>query len=314
MRVTQNQFSESLVGRLNALTSRQYNLQSQVSSGLRLQAPSDDPAAMQNVLNYKTSKAEQEQYARSISTLQSRAAGAYNVLQQLNTLSSNASAVATSAGDVLKSGTDLSGYAATVSSDIENALVQVNKQDPATGQYLFGGTTSRQPPFVATRDASGKITGVTYQGNASVNQSEIAAGSTVTADVVGANTSGSGPRGLITDSNSGADLFNHLISLRDHLLANDRTAILNTDTPALRQDEDNLIFHVSLNGALQSRLETAATSASDNATSLDTMISHAAAADLVQTMVQLNQAQNSYQAALQSGAKIMQLSLLNYIQ
>ena len=32
------------------------------------------------------------------------------------------------------------------------------------------------------------------------------------------------------------------------------------------------------------------------------------------TMVQLNQAQTSYQAALQSGAKIMQLSLLKYIQ
>ena len=44
------------------------------------------------------------------------------------------------------------------------------------------------------------------------------------------------------------------------------------------------------------------------------MISRAADADLVQTLVQLNQAQNSYQAALQSGSKIMQLSLLNYIQ
>jgi flagellin-like hook-associated protein FlgL len=34
----------------------------------------------------------------------------------------------------------------------------------------------------------------------------------------------------------------------------------------------------------------------------------------VQTVVQLNQAQTAYQAALQSGAKIMQLSLLNFIQ
>ena len=37
-------------------------------------------------------------------------------------------------------------------------------------------------------------------------------------------------------------------------------------------------------------------------------------ADLVQTYTELTKAQNSYQAALQSGAKIMQLSLLNYIQ
>ena len=313
MRVTQNLFSDSLVGRLNTLTARQYSLQSQVSSGLRISAPSDDPAAMQNVLSYQGSKAAQEQYAGNISTLQSRAASTYSVLQQLNTISSNASVVATSAaGDVVQS--DLSVFAGKVSDSIDAALEQVNKKDPVTGQYLFGGTASGQPPFVATRDASGKVTGVTYQGNTAVNQSEIAAGSTLTADMVGANTSGSGPHGLITDSASGADLFNHLISLRDHLLANDKAAVLNTDTPALQKDENNIIYQVSVNGSLQSRLDTAATAVGDNASVLDKMISHAADADLVQTMVQLNQAQTSYQAALQSGAKIMQLSLLNYIQ
>ena len=312
MRVTQNSFSESLVNRLNSLTARQYNLQNQVSSGLRVSAPSDDPAAMQNVLNYKTTKAEQEQYASNISTLQARAASTYTVLQQLQTISSDVSVVATSAGDIVQ--TDLSVYAGKVSDAIDAALQQVNKKDPATGQYIFGGTASSQPPFVATKDASGKITGVTYQGNTSVNQAEIAAGSTVTADVIGANNSGAGPRGLITDSASGADFFNHLISLRDHLLANDKPALLSTDTPALRKDEDNFLYQISVNGSLQSRLEGATTSASDNATALDKMISHAADADLVQTVVQLNRAQNSYQAALQSGAKIMQLSLLNYIQ
>ena len=312
MRVTQNSFSESLVRRLNTLTARQYNLQNQVSSGLRVSAPSDDPVAMQNVLSYKTSKAEQQQFGSNISTLQSRAASTYSVLQQLQTISSDVSVVATSAGDIVQS--DLSVYAGKVSDAIDAALGQVNKKDAATGQYLFGGTTSSQPPFVATRDASGKITAVTYQGNTSVNQSEIASGFTVTSDVVGANNSGSGPRGLITDGTSGADFFNHLISLRDHLLANDKAAVVNTDTVALRKDEDNFLYQVSVNGSLQSRLETAATSVSDNASSLDKMISRAADADLVETMVELNQAQNSYQAALQSGAKIMQLSLLNYIQ
>jgi len=203
MRVTQNSFSESLVSRLNTLTARQYSLQSQVSSGLRVQAPSDDPAAMQNVLGYKTSKAEQEQYGSNISTLQERAAATYSVLQQLQTRVSDVSVIATSAaGDITLN--DLSVYAGKVSDAIDATLEQVNKKDPATGQYLFGGTSSSQPPFVATRDASGKITAVTYQGNTSVNESEIAAGSTITTDVPGANTSGTGPRGLVTDSSSGA--------------------------------------------------------------------------------------------------------------
>lgn len=312
MRVTQNLFSDSLIGRLNNLTARQYNLQSQVSSGLRVQAPSDDPAAMQQVLNAQTSLDAQQQYGRNISTLQSRAASTYSVLQQLQTQISNASVTAIQAGDSILP--DLSGFAGTVTTDIEAALVQVNKKDPATGHYLFGGTNSGQPPFVATRDAGGKVTAVTYQGNASVNLSEIAPGSTITTDVPGANTTGSGQRGLITDSTSGADLFNHLIALRDHLLANDKTAINTTDTAAIQKDEGNIIYQVSVNGSVQSRLEDAATAANDTTNALNTNISGASSADLVQTMVQLNQAQNSYQAALQSGAKIMQLSLMNYIQ
>lgn len=312
MRVTQNLFSDTLVGRLNNLTARQYNLQTQVSSGLRVQAPADDPTAMQQVLNAQTNQAAQAQYGRNISTLQSRAASTYSVLQQLQTQVSNASVTAIQAGDSILP--DLSGFAGTINTDIEAALVQVNKKDPASGQYLFGGTKSDQPPFVATRDSSGKVTGVAYQGNTSVNLSEIAPGSTATTDVLGANTSGSGPRGLITDSSSGADLFNHLIALRDHMLASDKASITATDTAALQKDENNILYQVSVNGSLQGQLEDAAATSADSTNALNTMISNASSADLVQTMVQLSQAQNSYQAALQSGAKIMQMSLLNYIQ
>jgi hypothetical protein len=43
------------------------------------------------------------------------------------------------------------------------------------------------------------------------------------------------------------------------------------------------------------------------------MISNSSSANLVQVMMQLNQTQNAYQAALQSGVKIMQLSILNYL-
>ena len=43
------------------------------------------------------------------------------------------------------------------------------------------------------------------------------------------------------------------------------------------------------------------------------MISNAADADLPTLMVQLNQAQLAYQAALQSSASVMHLSILNYI-
>jgi flagellar hook-associated protein 3 FlgL len=313
MRVTQNLFADSLISRLNMLTARQYGLQSQVSSGLRVQAPSDDPTAMENVLGYQTSQAAQTQYGTNVSTLQQRADSIYNVLQSLQTVSNRMGEISTLANDPTKSTSDLNTYAAEVSQLIQHAADLVNSKDASTGQYLFGGTSSGQAPFTVTKDANGNVTGVTYQGNTSVAQSEIAPGATLSVDVPGQNNSGSGPHGLVSDSRSGADLFNHLISLQNNLLAGNKAAIISTDVPALQKDENNILYQISNNGAVQTRLNSAATLAGDTSSSLDQMISKASNADIVQTMVQLNEAQNAYQAALQSGAKIMQLSLLNYI-
>ena len=314
MRVTQNLFADSLVSRLNMLSARQYGLQSQVSSGLRVQAPADDPTAMENVLAYQTGQAAQAQYGSNTSTLQTRANSIYSVLQSLQTISNRVGEISTLAGDPTKSPADLKIYAAEVSQAIQHAAQLVNTRDASTGQYLFGGTNSGQAPFTLTKDANGNITGVTYQGNTSVTQSEIAAGATLSVDAPGENISGSGARGLVTDSRSGADLFNHLISLQNNLLAGNQAAITTSDVPALQKDEDNILYQISNNGAVQTRLNSAATLASDTSSSLDQMISKASNADIVQTMVQLNEAQNAYQAALSSGAKIMQLSLLNFIQ
>jgi flagellar hook-associated protein 3 FlgL len=314
MRVTQNLFAQSLVGRLNVLTARQYALQSQVSTGLKVQAPEDDPTAMQNVLSYKTSKAAEEQYSSNISTLQSRASSVYSVLQALQTINNRIGEIATIAGDPTKTTSDLANYGTEVSQLIEQAANLANTKDPVSGEYLFGGTRSSQSPFTITRDTNGNITGVTYQGNTSASQVEIASGATLAVDVPGENTSGSGSRGLLTDSRSGADLFNHLIAFKNNLLAGNKTAITSSDVPALQNDENNLLYHIGNNGAIQTRLNAAATFATTSSNSLDSMISNASNADIVQTMVQLNEAQNSYQAALASGSKIMQMSLLNYIR
>jgi flagellar hook-associated protein 3 FlgL len=288
-------------------------VQSQVSSGLKVAAPSDDPAAMENTLDYQAQNAAQAQYSSNISTLLSRAGSVYNVLQSLQTVSSRAGEIATTVGGATNSQTTLDNYANEVNHLINQVVTAANTKDPSTGQYLFGGTASTSAPFTATTDASGNVTGVTYNGNSSVNQAQIGAGMTATADIPGTNTGSSGAHGLITDSQSGADLINHLIALRDNLNAGNTAAITNTDSANLQKDENNVTYQVANNGVVQSQLNLAATFATNYSQSLDKMISNTSSADLVQTMVQLSQTQTAYQAALQSGAKIMQLSILNYL-
>ena len=313
MRITSNAYDSSLVNQLNQLSAQQYTIQNQVSTGLSVQAPSDNPAAMENTLDYQAQNAAQTQYSSNISTLQSRANSVYSVLQSLQTITSRAGEIATSAGSSTSTQSYLSNYADEVNQLINQVVNAANTKDPSTGEYLFGGTASTSAPFTTTTDANGDVTGVTYNGNSSVNQAQIGAGMTATADIPGANTGSSGAHGLITDSQSGADLINHLISLRNNLNAGNTTAITATDSANLQKDENNVAYQVANNGVVQSQLNLAATFATNSSQSLNTMISNSSSANLVQVMMQLSQTQNAYQAALQSGVKIMQLSILNYL-
>lgn len=313
MYVTRNAFTDSLINQLGQLNTQQATLQSEVSSGLSVQAPSDNPEAMENTLDYQAQNAAQNQYSSNITTLQSRADSVYSVLQSMQTLISQANEIATDASNGTTSTSEMSDYATQVNDLINQAVGLVNTQDASTGQYLFGGTASTQQPFTTTTDSNGDVTAVTYNGNSSVNQAQIGAGTTVSVDIPGANTTGSGTPGLVTDSQSGADLFNHLIALRNDLESDNSSAISSTDAPDLQKDENNILYQVSNNGAVQSQLSAASDLASSTSTNLNNMISNTSSANMVQTMMQLSQTQTAYQAALESGSMIMQLSILNYI-
>lgn len=310
MRVTGNYFSEAFINQVNNLSARQQRLQNQVATGQRISAPSDDPAAVQRTLNLQTDQKAVEQFGLNISTLQTRATTALDAIKSVKSVSDRAGEIATLA-DGTRSPDELKAYAAEVTQMIKQAVQTMNGKQGDS--YLFGGTQGNQPPFVMTTDDNGNVTGVTYQGNENVAQTAIDSGVTMAVDVPGANSSGSGAPGVITDSRSGADFFNHLISLQNNLLAGDTAAIASTDRPALSNDENNLISNISNNAATQTRLETASSANSKRATALTSAISNQADADLTDTIVQLNQAQYAYQAALQSGAGIMRTSLLDYL-
>ncbi len=311
MRVSSNTFSNSLADQLGDLTSRQAKLQSQVSSGQRIQLAEDDPNAMQSVLNSQDEAKNVAQYKTNVSFQQNVADNSYAAITSLKTLSDRANEIATLAGG-LKSSDELTTYANEVNDLIKQGVQTVNGK--SNGSYAFGGTVTDQPPFVSGTDANGNVTSVTYQGNESVNQSEVGAGVTVSAQLIGANTSGSGSRGLITDSASGADFFNHLISLRDNLLAGNSAAVASNDQPALQNDENNLIYHIGLNGAVQSRLQNTSAGLDDRALALNSQVSNDASTNMAETAVRLTQAQTAYQAALQSSSKILSLSLMDYLK
>ena len=86
------------------------------------------------------------------------------------------------------------------------------------------------------------------------------------------------------------------------------------DIENLQQLEDHLLHFNHRNSIMQTKLEASVATLNDQELSLTGMISREGEVDLAETIVRLNEVQYAYQAALQSGAKIMNSSLMNYLR
>ena len=311
MRVSSSSFGESFIYQTNQLENEQNTLQSEATTGLKFATPGDDPAGMSQALELQADSSANTQYQNNITQLQDSATTSYNALNGLQTLISQANTIAAGVDGTTPT-QQLAGDATEISGIIQQALQLANTQD-SSGNYIFGGTVASTPPFAATTDSNGNVTGVTYQGNTSVAQAEIAPGVTVSTQTLGANTTGTGPRGLITDTRYGADLFNHLISLQNDLTSGNVNAVSSTDVQNLSKDENNIAYQVGSNGVVQSELTNTGDVATQQGTSLTTQMSNLTNANLATTLTQLQQTQTAYQAALESGVQVLQLSLLNYM-
>jgi flagellar hook-associated protein 3 FlgL len=229
----------------------------------------------------------------------------------LKKISDRLGEIATLADDT-KSPQELQIYSAEVTELIKQAVQIANTKHQ--GGYLLSGTLTDQAPFTLTLDANNRVTGVTYNGNISVAEIEVAPGMQLAAVPVGANTTGTGPSGLLADSRTGADFFAHMIALQNDLLAGNTSAIHATDQPSLATDEQHLILQIATNAGLQSNLDAAESLTGKRLDSLNELISHDADADLAEVLTKLSQTQTAYTAALQSGATLLKVSLLDYLR
>ena len=309
VRVAQSSFPDELGRTVNELTVRQARLQTQAATGQRIRNPDDDPSAFLNVLELQGDFQRLGQYSDNVAKLQTRSQAIYSVTSQLKKMTDRASELATMANSI-RAKDDFGAYASEVNQLLENALALSNGKD--SNEALFGGTSGVATAFEAVRDTDGTITSVAYKGNSKVRQVDISAGISFALDVPGVNESTSGPRGLLKDDRAGIDVFGHLIALRDALKSGDKSAFANIST-SLMKDETGFIESFASLGAAQSRLEVAAKQNSSESISTNQLISQESDADLAQTLVELNQLQSAYSAALQSAGKILKISLLDYI-
>jgi flagellar hook-associated protein 3 FlgL len=219
-------------------------------------------------------------------------------LQGLKKVSDRAGELATLGTGALSSDS-MRTYGNEVDQLLEQALQLANSR--SAGDYIYGGTAVDEPPFVATRDSAGKITSIVFNGNTDQASIPLSEATSVSPSTSGATNTGIGA--YLTD----------LISLRDALASTDIDAV-RAMQPDILAGENIIIAAMADSGGIQTRIEAAQSQQKDRVMGLENLVSTEASVDLPTTIVKLNQTQTAYQAALSSAAKVMNLSLLDYLK
>ncbi len=306
MRVTAASFGNDFRTQIAKLAERQMRVQRQIATGQRIDSPSDDPQAMRRVLDLRAELRVLNQYQDNIGKVRENSTVAYSSLNAMKKLNDRAGEIATMA-DGSKSTEALGAYGKEINQLLEEAVRLANTKHRDV--YIFSGTNSTTATYSTTRDANGDITGVTWGGNSNTSKVDIASDSTVDS-----NHPAEGAQGILKNSTNGADFIAHLITLRDNLNSGNTTNIKSNGIANVKSDETNFINHFSNLGAIQSRLDTSEAITRHQASSIDPLVSNEADVDMADAFVRLNEIQNAYTAALQSGGTLLQTSLLDYIR
>jgi flagellar hook-associated protein 3 FlgL len=297
MRISTNMISGIAINQVENLDGNVSKLQTQVSTGQRVSRPEDDPTAVGQLVNLQARQQTLAQYQQNASTALQISQTSTSALTDLKSVSDRASEIAT-LGSSTESASEAAAYGTETNQLLEQAVQMANTS--VSGSYVFGGTATQAAPFQVTRDATGNITGVTYNG------------SSTTASIPVTDSASVSPYTDATTNQGMADFLNNLVSLRDALNNNDSTAA-STVSDNLQTSESTIINSISEQGAVQSGIQVIQTQQKTAATNLETLVSNNRDVDMAQAMTQLSQAQVAYQAALQSTATILSKSLISYL-
>ncbi len=165
MRVTNSMVTNQVIYNTQRAMKRYMDLQTSMSSGRRINTPSDDPLGTQRDLDYRTELSKIEQYQNNISLAQSWMSTYDSVLSDVKDLVSEAKEIALTMANDTYDETARVASANEIKSIFEQLIQLGNTQ--IDGRYMFSGYKTKTESFEATSD------GVVFQGDSGEIKFEI---------------------------------------------------------------------------------------------------------------------------------------------
>lgn len=296
MRISSDQQYRRLVDNITGAQSRMADLQGQLSSGKRINSPSDDPFGISSVMAFRSARSLSEQYRMNAEAARSNMRLAESALGQMGELMKNANTLVIHGANGATSQEGRQAMAAEISRLQEQLLASANAKD-SSGSYMFAGFVTDTKPFVPNPTPPPPVI---YQGDAGLKVIDIGPSSAVAGNV-------------LADTQV-LNAYNALEDARTRLLAGDTSGLSGV---SLQLVQDSLKELNSLRGDVGAdlqRFDDAAKTAQRRSDDFTAAISKIEDADIAEVAVGLQAAQNAYQSALAAFSTVNQTSLLSFLK
>ena len=296
MRVTENiKFSEMRF-HIQKNMQRYFEANEKLVSGKKVSRPSDDPAAIKELLNLRNLEASLEQYGTNIDRAAHRLKTYDLFLERATGLLSKAKSVAIL--DPRSANSDTRDIAAVQVSGILDEMLSI-ANSKVDGKYLFSGFKTTTPPFDPA-DVTFTYNGDTGSVRTAVDESRKMVVN-FTGDVVFKGAGG------------GVDIFSELDALKT-ALENDDVAAISSAIATLDAARDQVVEARAETGVRLSELDVKSEDMKNFKNNVLNRISGVEDVDIAEAVMEMTQMQNAYEVTLNASAKFMQTSLMDFLR
>jgi len=294
MRVTNKLMTDTIISNFFKNSELLLKTQNKISSGKKINKPSDDPIGINKVLDYRKKISTIDQYSKNINHGKTWLGLTDSTLADVDILLTRAKEVAVyQASETANEQTR--GIAAEEVKNIYDQMIQI-ANTKLGNSFIFAGHITDTTPF--SRDDSYNVS---YNGDN--GEIRIIVGEDVE---IGINTEGE--EAFI----DGINVFDILRDLKEGLETDDTSAISH-QIESLDDALDQVLSVRSEVGAKLNRLESTENYWSNFKLNVERMLSDTEDADIARAMTELAAQETAYEASLAAAARVIQPSLIYFL-
>ena len=296
MRVTSTMQNLQLLNNLRQTNTEILKWQDKLATGRRIQRPADDPVGVNYLMRYETEIARSDVFLENVRTglgmlrtMDSLMQQASDVLKRVKVL------VQQAANDTI--GPDDRQIIAAEMRQLREQMVMIGNSS-FNGRYLFNGQKMDQPPYTSANAANEATDDGVFYLNVSPSIQ-------VPVSLQG--------EFIFGEAGDPENTFKILDDIIDHLMNNDVEGLrLALDRMVVA--EERIYAAWAEIGARTNRFELVENRILDEQVSLHRLKSETGDVDMADAIIRLKLHENTLQAALATGARIMQISLIDFLR